>query len=340
MIAGWGCEGTLPDCDGARCVHALGTVAQCRACVDACPRAAWLFTEEGLGLDTDACNGCGLCVPACPQAAISLPRVPACRAGDGGDVIFAICREIAQPGDDGVLPCLHSLGLRDLSRAHGMGVRELVVAEAQCDSCTCGGAPRLQAAVEDFAKLARDRGDGGISLRTLDAEDWRRALRATHMPGGLPRMNRRDLLSMLVPRPREEKEPAGGQVATPSGDPAMLHLHVPEILAGECSGCDACLRICPQGALRLSRDDGGRLSYVVHAELCTGCGLCRDICETDAVRLHRLARPTAGRIPLIEARCRSCGAPFHLPEGARADRGLCRICTGTSHRRKLFQVQP
>ena len=66
----------LPTFEAARCVHGLCPVATCEACVAACPRSAIECTDDGLELDIEACDGCGLCVPACPEAA----RSSACRA--------------------------------------------------------------------------------------------------------------------------------------------------------------------------------------------------------------------------------------------------------------------
>jgi len=43
-----------------------------------------------------------------------------------------------------------------------------------------------------------------------------------------------------------------------------------------CVGCGACLRTCPEHAIR---PDGGRL---VVLDTCTGCGECAEVCPVDA----------------------------------------------------------
>jgi Fe-S-cluster-containing hydrogenase component 2 len=47
-----------------------------------------------------------------------------------------------------------------------------------------------------------------------------------------------------------------------------------------CTGCDACVEVCPTGAV--SRRNGG---YVVSKDLCTGCGACAEACPQQVVRI-------------------------------------------------------
>jgi flavoprotein len=47
-------------------------------------------------------------------------------------------------------------------------------------------------------------------------------------------------------------------------------------VTSECVGCGACLRTCPEHAIRPA---GGRL---VVLSTCTGCGECAEICPVDA----------------------------------------------------------
>ncbi|HZG94857.1 MAG TPA: 4Fe-4S binding protein [Mycobacteriales bacterium] len=43
-----------------------------------------------------------------------------------------------------------------------------------------------------------------------------------------------------------------------------------------CAGCGACLRTCPEHAIR----PGGR--HLVVLRTCTGCGECAEVCPVDA----------------------------------------------------------
>ncbi len=64
-------------------------------------------------------------------------------------------------------------------------------------------------------------------------------------------------------------------------NPESWHMR-PEILFSpeKCTGCGACVRVCPNGCRTLS---GGRLSFDRSA--CTGCGLCAKHCFYDALKL-------------------------------------------------------
>lgn len=45
-----------------------------------------------------------------------------------------------------------------------------------------------------------------------------------------------------------------------------------------CTGCAACINICPQECINMISDTEGFLYPVVDQERCTNCGFCRDIC--------------------------------------------------------------
>ena len=113
----------------------------------------------------------------------------------------------------------------------------------------------------------------------------------------------------------------------------------PVIAAERCEGCDACVRLCPQGVFTFgeSAEHGGS-GYDIDPARCTGCGLCIDICDVEAVTLERWSRSPQRRLPLDEDSCRACGVQFHMPKGRLPADGLCRICRRTRHHRNLFQV--
>jgi ferredoxin len=48
-----------------------------------------------------------------------------------------------------------------------------------------------------------------------------------------------------------------------------------------CAGCGACLRTCPERALRPAAP-GAESPLVTLAERCTGCGECAEVCPVDA----------------------------------------------------------
>lgn len=161
--------------------------------------------------------------------------------------------------------------------------------------------------------------------------------------GGGNRRQPAGLFDAVRRRAAAPPEPAGGAHEPAPG--ALLPCHsardllplVPEIDPGACVGCDACVRMCPHGALDLVREDGG-LSYRVAPARCTGCGLCEDVCEVGAIEVGRWAEPQQWLVPLAEGRCRACGNPYHRPGTSLEGNGLCRICARTNHHRVLYQV--
>ena len=61
-----------------------------------------------------------------------------------------------------------------------------------------------------------------------------------------------------------------------------------EINRDECTGCGACLEVCPFGALSL---DGEGIAVV--DEQCTACGACLEVCPVDALSLPEIGEPAA-----------------------------------------------
>jgi Pyruvate/2-oxoacid:ferredoxin oxidoreductase delta subunit len=75
--------------------------------------------------------------------------------------------------------------------------------------------------------------------------------------------------SLIVPKLR------GEQVTV-----AVAALH-PLSISSACTACGACLRTCPEYALRPAP-----LCPAVIATRCTGCGECVEVCPTDAIALR------------------------------------------------------
>lgn len=47
----------------------------------------------------------------------------------------------------------------------------------------------------------------------------------------------------------------------------------------ECTGCSACVSICPQKCLRMQKDEYGFLCpELTKSDLCVDCGLCGKVC--------------------------------------------------------------
>ncbi len=354
----------IPEVIAARCVHAITPQARCQACVAACPQGAWVIDDERLGIDANRCDGCELCVPACPQAAIVARLGPVPRRTHQGLLAFAACeRAGVREADAPFMPCLHALGSRELLRLARAGVDRLVTARGACDQCPRGQRERLGERLLAVNQLLMGRQLACLVHEEIAPPAWEDAWRAARDPANDQRLSRRGffLQAMQAPVQRLRERLMGdedqglppGRLLPPAapGEPLPL---APQLDVLLCTGCDACVRLCPQGALGMERAEGLPQAYVIDAAACSGCGICIDVCATGAMSLLRWRPPPQVRLPLVTQRCRACGVTFHLPRWSQQDppepgpealtarrrQPLCPICFRADHSRRLFQVLP
>ena len=338
----------LPEVTGERCVHALLEQASCRACVEGCPRRAWVIDDEMLGIDPQLCDGCGLCAPLCPQGAIEPLFSPKVKKTASGGAAFAVCEHAEAVGiDDGRMPCLHVIGLTELLQLYRDGVNHLVTSRGDCSSCGRGGVEHLEQRVAEVNRMLAERGLKALSHRELDGARWLKAYRRVSELAAQQTLDRRAFFRGALKAPAERLEQVMEELPDAFTAPGMLLPRtapgdslpfVPRIEAASCNGCDACVRLCPQDAIRFDDGDSAAPEYRIFPEQCSGCGICTDICERQAVTLAQWGRVAEETIPLRSERCRACGVRFHVPEAAPAGHGLCPICGKTNHYKNLYQV--
>lgn len=338
-------EARLPEVDAERCVQTVCADSGCRACVDACPVQAWIMDDDSLGIDTGRCDGCGLCVPACPEGAIGPTYRPQTRLDRGALVAFAACSVTGLGDGEGMVPCLHVFGSGELLALHRDGVRRLILARGDCDQCPRGTVPRLDQRLHDLNRLLASRQQPVLRVVQRTPAEWHRHLHQETDPASGPALGRRDFFRRIAVEAVQvtgDSEPSPfrpvGAWLPPSAEGAAeapLWPFVPVFRADQCDGCDACVRICPHGALLLESDP---LQYRVVPEHCTNCGLCRDVCPSAAIAIEPMAALDHPILPLFTGRCQACGTPLHMPEGRAREDGLCRICAKTNHYRNLYQV--
>jgi ferredoxin len=334
----------LPTVVAERCVHTQLTQASCHACVDVCPVNAWVIDDESLGIDTEACDGCGLCTTACPQGAIISPRAMPVLSENRTSALFA-CEKAGVKGTDGIIPCLHTLGLQELLRLYRSGTRRLSIATGDCEPCIRNGVLYFPNLLGQLNDLLESRNLETITLQLTDREQWNQQRQTFSKPV----LSRRDFFrkaavsSMTVGMDlaglTEERAFIPPGKILPRTRQNDVVPFTPRIDATKCNGCDACARLCPQGAIALcgSRDD---LQYRLDAECCTGCAICLDICNQNAVSIDHWKPQVQFMLPLIAHQCRACGAPFHLPTVKPSNNDdLCVVCLNTNHARNLFIVK-
>ncbi len=344
----------IPEIIAERCVHSQCEVASCTRCVDACPRDAWILDDDSLQIDTARCDGCGLCVAACTESALGQNLLPALRTVDGHGTLLFACEQTGGECDgEGVIPCLHSVSSSQLLEYYRNGYKQVVSCRGNCETCPrYGGGDPFRERIAKLNTLLESRAAPRIRhAQTTQAvwDEWRKT--ATAEQPSSRRQFLRQAITLTVEKGMEQAGitteentpplpcPLGLPPHTPD-NPGVLYPFVPELNVNRCNGCDACIQLCPHQALQLDKPETGHTkAYRIRADHCTGCGICTDACDPQAIRVKQMGSQQQTRIPLIGLVCKACGSRFHYP--VRQDTALqayCRICAGTNHHRKLYQV--
>ena len=313
-------------------MHSGCAVASCTACIDACPAGAVTLAGRFILIDGDACTRCGLCQAACPQAAIAAPDT----VKISGDTALMVCGRRQADGDSQTIGCVHALGLEQLAGLHAAGTRILSVATGKCDTCSNGAGVWLEQNLADFNFIAQSRGLPQMQIRTAAQTEL-----ASREPVNEGR--RRLFRSLLSPAGRDSRATgaralaalqAGAEIAK---DDCFVAFS-PEIDPARCNACDACFRLCPEGALTLLKLEGGTQCYASDIAACTGCGICSDVCDQDSIDVASMVKAKDWLMRLRRFRCAACGTENHELDDEGNCSSLCRICSWSNHHKKLFQV--
>lgn len=288
--------------DVSRCLRMRFSESSCRHCTDICPQGA-VTHDNGLAIDSEQCRGCLLCTAVCPAGALEqksdfsvclaqLSRVP--------EPVLGCTR--TREGSNAALACLGGLSEEHLLALCHSLAGKITLNLSLCEECANKAMlPLLRKRLDVL--LAAGLSEGGCCIVPAGS-----VADLHHCDEALDRRSFfKSFRSALFQSAAAIISPTGDQTAkqTPYGEkrlPAKRELLnrirkdispelAPRILAhfdsradfnDNCTACQACVSICPAGALTTESMDA---PPIFDRLPCTGCGLCAEFCLDEAVRI-------------------------------------------------------
>lgn len=333
----------IPQVDAGRCVHSKLEVSNCKSCVDICPHSAWNLDDESLSINTLACVGCGLCVPVCPEAAIEYEYQHTTKKYKDLKVSVFACQyvESIEPEETNIF-CINIISIFELLHLYASGTEAIFYSTGNCDNCTYNCTDGLSSKVEKINDLLTSRQHKSIKLLHIKAKHFKTWLAAT--PDFDQQSNRRMFLRHmfansveLIADQEDEQKPMDMVELLPTNKQVKvdnyLYPFVPQIDESKCNLCNACIRLCPHQSFERTQD---KLSIL--AATCTGCNICVDVCDQGAIKVKLWHTAEQDLIKITTHSCKSCGVGFSIPATSGFSSTQCAICTHTNHYKNLHQI--
>ncbi|RJT37419.1 4Fe-4S binding protein [Rahnella woolbedingensis] len=266
---------------GQACVRNTVKNSRCTACVDACPTGAVTLSATGMiAINPQACIGCGYCFFNCPTGAVEgIATVQRPYRGD----------RLVMPLS-AIVPCTEEL----LMWHSEYGIRYV---EMEPDSAS--------AWFQAIAVL-------NIRLKEMCEPLW------SVLPPCPDALNgsRRRWLQLKKAGCASGSVAAGGRARRALF--TQISEYRPDLDKDRCSLCGACVRVCPEKAIRLENSE-----LMLNPIKCTGCGNCEAVCFEKAIVAHEAGSTAPTVYGVEQVRCRICHRDFHA-WSLREDK--CPVC--------------
>lgn len=342
-----------------RCVRYRYSYSKCSRCADACPHEAIRLFDAGVELLADRCQSCALCAAVCPTEALTEKSVSAEYllevVGDAKQLTIA-CALSGVEGE-AVVPCLgalHPVVLADMSRrgitlqlagtghcaecAHAAQGPGLISLHLAAQEVLCGVVEKQQRAPlvlqssgtteSDKKRNAHDASRRGLFRRFVG--------RSVDVLSGKSEAPPAPLKAIRAAPPfRPERKVVLNALYAAEGEEAIRIARHPALPAEDfrvergCTYCEACVRVCPTGALQLLENNAGwRLVFL--NDRCVACDVCAEVCQPKVLRQcdgeEVIVNKQKGRmlVGVPKQRCVSCDRMFVTENGA----DVCPICSG------------
>lgn len=346
---------TIPNFRAERCVRYHYAYSECSRCADACPHAAIRLFDAGAEVLTEACRSCALCAAACPTEALTVPDISAetlLKQADTKRQMRIACAP-SEAEADAVVPCLGALNPVVLATLSQRGIELSLHGMSHCEQCEhktrgpamiaghqaargvlCGvGEP------EQWATLSVAADDAAAASGEHDAE--RRGLFRRFIGKGMDVVSGKleakpaplKAIRATAPFLPERKVLLNALYA--DGEEAVTVQRHPALPAEDwrvmpgCTHCEACVRVCPTGALQLLENTGAWRLAVLN-DRCVACDVCAEVCQPKVLQPINapvvIVNKRKGRLleSVGKQRCTRCDRVFVNEHGTE----ICPICAG------------